>query len=75
MLPTINFTKTEAYKYLADHFIDINEKSLKDLFTEDPERFEKFSILFEDILVDFSKNRIATLSISKRICRGLLNYT
>ncbi len=58
MLPTINFTETEAYKYLADHFININEKSLKDLFTEDPARFEKFSILFEDILVDYSKNRI-----------------
>ncbi|MET3112865.1 glucose-6-phosphate isomerase [Pedobacter sp. CG_S7] len=58
MLPTINFTETEAYKYLADHFININEKSLKDLFAEDAVRFEKFSILFEDILVDFSKNRI-----------------
>jgi len=58
MLPTINFTETEAYKYLADHFIDINEKSLKDLFTEDKERFEKFSLLFEDILLDYSKNRI-----------------
>ncbi len=58
MFPTINFTETEAYKYLADHFIDINEKSLKDLFAEDPERFEKFSLLFEDILLDFSKNRI-----------------
>lgn len=58
MLPTINFTETEAYKYLADHFIDINEKSLKDLFTEDSARFEKFSLLFEDILLDFSKNRI-----------------
>jgi len=58
MLPTINFTETEAYKYLADHFIDINEKSLKDLFTEDNARFEKFSLLFEDILLDFSKNRI-----------------
>jgi len=58
MLPTINFTETAAYKYLADHFIDINEKSLKDLFTEDPERFEKFSLVFEDILLDFSKNRI-----------------
>ena len=58
MLPTINFTETEAYKYLADHFININEKSLKDLFTEDAARFEKFSILFEDLLVDFSKNRI-----------------
>lgn len=58
MLPRINFTETEAYKYLADHFIDVNEKSLKDLFNEDPQRFEKFSLLFEDILVDFSKNRI-----------------
>ncbi|WP_432712007.1 glucose-6-phosphate isomerase [Pedobacter sp.] len=58
MLPTINFTETEAYKYLADHFININEKSLKTLFTEDPARFDKFSILFEDILLDYSKNRI-----------------
>lgn len=58
MLPKINFTKTDAYKYLADHFIAINETSLKDLFTQDEERFNKFSILFEDILVDFSKNRI-----------------
>ncbi|TCC93333.1 glucose-6-phosphate isomerase [Pedobacter frigiditerrae] len=58
MLPKIDFTTTTAYKYLADHFITINETSLKDLFTQDGERFEKFSILFEDILIDFSKNRI-----------------
>lgn len=58
MLPKINFSSTIAYKYLADHFIAINESSLKDLFTNDKERFNKFSILFEDILVDFSKNRI-----------------
>ena len=58
MLPTINFTETEAYRYLADHFININEKSLKELFTEDPARFDKFSVLFEDLLVDYSKNRI-----------------
>ena len=58
MLPKINFSSTIAYKYLADHFIAINESSLKDLFTKDKERFNKFSIIFEDILVDFSKNRI-----------------
>jgi glucose-6-phosphate isomerase len=58
MLPKIDFTTTNAYKYLADHFIDINETNLKSLFAEDEERFKKFSILFEDILVDFSKNRI-----------------
>ncbi len=58
MLPTINFTETQAYKYLADHFIDINTKNLKELFAEDPERFQKFTILFDDILLDYSENRI-----------------
>ncbi|MFI5160000.1 MAG: glucose-6-phosphate isomerase [Sphingobacteriales bacterium] len=58
MLPNIDFTATEAYKYLADHFIDITSKNLKDLFKADSERFNKFSIQFNDILVDYSKNRI-----------------
>ena len=64
MFPTINFTETEAYKYLADHFISINEKNLKQLFQEDAARFEKFSLLFEDILVDYSKNRIDDTTIA-----------
>ena len=58
MFPSIDFTQTSSYKYLVDHYITLNEKSLKDLFAEDPARFEKFSILFNDILLDFSKNRI-----------------
>ena len=58
MLPNVNFTETQAYQYLADHFIDIASKSLKDLFQADPDRFNKFSITFNDILVDYSKNRI-----------------
>lgn len=31
---------------------------MKELFKQDPERFSKFSMKFEDILMDFSKNRI-----------------
>ena len=58
MLPNIDFTTTKAYKYLADHFIDITSKNLKDLFKTDSQRFNKFSIEFNDILVDYSKNRI-----------------
>src|SRR5690606_41888505 len=58
MFPKVDFTKTQAYKYLTDHYISINEKCLKQLFAEDPQRFEKFSIQMPDILVDFSKNRI-----------------
>lgn len=58
MFPSVDFTKTKAYSYLADHYITINEKSLKELFVEDPSRFEKFSVQFGDILLDYSKNRI-----------------
>lgn len=71
MLPTINFTKTEAYKYLADHFIAINQQSIKELFTEDADRFAKFSILFDEILFDFSKNRIndTTMALLVQLAR------
>jgi glucose-6-phosphate isomerase len=58
MLPNIDFTTTEAYKYLADHYIDIVAENLKDLFKTDTQRFTKFSTRFEDILLDYSKNRI-----------------
>jgi glucose-6-phosphate isomerase len=58
MLPNIDFTTTEAYKYLADHYVDIAPQHMKDLFKSDNQRFAKFSTLFEDILIDYSKNRI-----------------
>jgi glucose-6-phosphate isomerase len=71
MLPSINFTETKAYTYLADHFINMSEQSLKDLFQADPERFEKFSILFDDILLDYSKNRIdeTTMALLVQLAR------
>lgn len=58
MLPKIDFTKTSAYQYLVDHYIDINKYTLKDLFTSDKDRFDKFSLYLGDILLDYSKNRI-----------------
>jgi glucose-6-phosphate isomerase len=58
MLPKIDFTQTQAYQYLTDHFLEINNQHLRDLFAEDPDRFQKFSIQFNDILLDYSKNRI-----------------
>ena len=58
MFPRVDFTTTPAYQYLTDHFINLSEKSIKDLFNEDSQRFEKFSLQLNDILLDFSKNRI-----------------
>jgi glucose-6-phosphate isomerase len=71
MLPNIDFTTTQSYKYLTDHYIDIVSKSLKELFESDNQRFEKFSLQFEDILLDYSKNRIddQTLALLQQLAR------
>lgn len=51
-------TQTNAWRELQEHFQSIQGKSLGDLFEQDSKRFEKFHIQFEDILLDYSKNRI-----------------
>jgi len=66
MLPKIPFSKTQSFKYLTDHFQSLKEMKMRDLFAEGLNRFDQFSIRFEDILLDYSKNRIT------RDTRGLL---
>jgi glucose-6-phosphate isomerase len=58
MLPKINPTTTAAWKKLTAHHETVNRLQMRALFAEDPRRFERFSIRFNDLLVDFSKNRI-----------------
>jgi glucose-6-phosphate isomerase len=56
MLKKINPTNTEAWKKLEDHYGNIKNRHMRDLFDEDPQRFCDFSLRFEDMLVDYSKN-------------------
>ena len=58
MLKRIAPQETQSWKRLAAHYEDIKNVHMRDLFAEDPRRFDKFSIAFNDIWVDFSKNRI-----------------
>ena len=58
MLSKINFTETQAYDYLIDHFVDITQIHLKEFFETDQDRFKKYSVLFNDIFLDYSKNRV-----------------
>ncbi|MCI0486225.1 MAG: glucose-6-phosphate isomerase [Blastocatellia bacterium] len=51
-------TQSEAWKALEAHHKDIASKHMRDMFAQDPDRFEKFSLRFEDLLLDYSKNRI-----------------
>ncbi len=51
-------TQSAAWQALAAHYDEMAPRHMRDLFKEDPQRFEKFSIQFKDILLDYSKNRI-----------------
>ena len=57
-LPKINPVKTNAWKKLIAQKDIFNNKSLKELFNDDKNRIEYFSIGFDQIDVDFSKNLI-----------------
>ncbi len=56
MLPKINPTETKAWKKLEEMYFEFEDTQIKDLFEKDNQRFEKYSLRFEDILIDFSKN-------------------
>ena len=57
-LEKINPTHTTAWSRLDDHFVEMEPKSLRELFENAPNRFEQFHIRFQDILFDYSKNRM-----------------
>ena len=54
MLERIDPTKTQAWAKLSDHFQTMRHRHMRKMFQEDPERFSKYSLVFEDILLDYS---------------------
>ncbi len=64
MLQNSNPTLTKAWQKLEIHFLMMQATHMRDLFEEDPDRFKKFSIQFEDILLDYSKNIVDDETIS-----------
>src|SRR6185503_15119617 len=53
-----NPTTLPSWKLLSDHRAEMAGTHLRELFASDPGRFERFSLRFEDVLFDYSKNRI-----------------
>jgi glucose-6-phosphate isomerase len=58
MLKNISPVTTNAWQKLQAHYSHIKPQTLRDLFANDPERYQKLSLQFEDFLFDLSKNRI-----------------
>lgn len=63
MLSQQNPTATAAWKRLQKHYDDIKGHHMTSFFKEDAARFETFSLRFEDMLVDFSKNRLTSQTL------------
>lgn len=59
MLTNINPTETEAWKKLQEHFYATKSFAIKDYFSTDSERANRFSIQWKDFYVDYSKNKIS----------------
>ncbi|POY34958.1 glucose-6-phosphate isomerase [Solitalea longa] len=57
-LKSINPTATNAWKKLEQHYQEIKDAHLRDFFANDLNRFQTHHLKFNDILVDYSKNRI-----------------
>ncbi len=58
MLPNNNPTETTAWQKLTSQFLVMQATHLRELFEDDPQRFDKFNLKLNDILVDYSKNLI-----------------
>ena len=58
MFPKTNPTNTESWVKLQEHFEHIKGSKMSSLFEADPSRASEMSVEFNDIFVDYSKNRI-----------------
>jgi glucose-6-phosphate isomerase len=58
MLKNVDFDKTAAFKKLKSHQKTIAKTTIKELFQTEKNRGSKYSIKFQDIYIDFSKNLI-----------------
>lgn len=73
MLPIVNPSETSAWQRLEIHFLTMQAMHMRELFLDDPDRFEKFSIQLGDTLVDYSKNIITEETL--RLLFELANET
>ncbi len=51
-------TDLPAWQALREHHREMEGVHMRDLFAQDPQRFERFSLRLGEILFDYSKNRI-----------------
>jgi len=68
-----NPTTTAAWKKLQQHYLQMESISIKEMFANDTSRSEKYSIKWQEFLVDYSKNCIneETLKLLQDLAREM----
>jgi len=55
MFPKINPIETNAWQQLKQHYEEVKNAGMKEMFRADANRFSKFSATIDDIVFDYSK--------------------
>jgi len=61
-------TNSSTWKSLQAHRVEMAGHHMREMFAADPERFARFSLRFQDILLDYSKNRITEETMRLLLC-------
>ncbi len=56
-----------SYRALRVHALASKSRTLRELFARDRRRFDTFSLQYEDVLFDYSKNRVTEETIDKLV--------
>jgi glucose-6-phosphate isomerase len=70
MFPKVTPKDTAAWQQLQQHYqADMKETQMRSLFAADPQRFSRYSLQLDEILFDYSKNRITdkTLGLLRQL--------
>ena len=70
-MPAASRSTLSSWQKLADHQRDTTRLQLRDLFTRDAARFEKFSLALDGLLLDFSKQLVTgeTMDLLRALAR------
>jgi glucose-6-phosphate isomerase len=54
----MKINETPEWKRLEEHYTEVKDRTIQELFAEDPERGNSFRVQAEELYVDYSKHRV-----------------
>jgi glucose-6-phosphate isomerase len=68
----VNIAESPIWEQLVQHQRATEPLLMRDLFAKDPERFARFSLRLDDLLLDYSKNRVTdeTMTLLRALARA-----